>query len=63
MEEASKPGYLEGDVEPKDQEVIELGPEELALKRAILSKFRGIYGKSKSELEELLEELVRLNIK
>jgi hypothetical protein len=41
----------------------ELSEEELALKRAILGKFNIQFAKSKSQLDEMLEELVRLNIR
>jgi hypothetical protein len=40
-----------------------LTDDELALKRAILSKFSSQAARSKNELDELLEELVRLNIR
>jgi hypothetical protein len=49
---ASDPGSLEG-----------LTDEESALKRAILGKFNSQFAKSKSQLDEMLEELLRLNIR
>jgi hypothetical protein len=42
---------------------LSLTDDELALKRAILSKFSSQAARSKNELDELLEELVRLNIR
>ena len=41
----------------------QLTEDELALKRAILSKFNTQFAKSKPQLDEMLEELVRLNIR
>lgn len=41
----------------------DLTEDEKALKRAILGKFRAQPANQRSQLDELLEELLRLNIK
>ena len=55
------------DLSPESDNVtnndMELTEDEKALKRAILGKFRAQPTNQRSQLDELLEELLRLNIK